>query len=227
MKAYVQEYYAVGYIMETYCIDCLPSYVDIISDNCQEILPDSEWDYVPICCVCDKEHMYMKITKKGMKRRRTADSKKNKKYQTLKTLGFLEVTLHGLIKPAVLIELDLIPKYYGWVLSMFCFLYQEGYRKYLYGTDIEKVKKAFSKYESIIRILEVMIRWNNNDAHPACIHQRKLDWEEGKEATPWMPKNYYSLMRKECPEYGYKFASATRYEELPKEVVDEVMKWCQ
>ncbi len=61
MKAYGQEYYSVGYLDETYCVDCLSSYVDIISDNCLEILPESEWDYVPTCCVCDKEHTYMKI----------------------------------------------------------------------------------------------------------------------------------------------------------------------
>ena len=42
MKAYRQEYYAVGYLDETYCVDCLSSYVDIISDNCLEILPESE-----------------------------------------------------------------------------------------------------------------------------------------------------------------------------------------
>jgi len=225
MKAYGQEYYAVGWDMETYCVGCLPSYVDIISDNCLPILPDSEWDYVPTCCVCEKEHMYMKITKEGLERRKTANSKKDKKYKNIISLGYLDTTLHGLKTPEVLIEIELISKYYGWVLSMSCFIYQNGYRKYLYGTDVENIKKAFSTHESISRILEVMIRWNNNDAHPACIHQRKLGWEEGKKDAPWMPKYYYNRMRKECPECGYKFASATRYEELPREVVDEVMKW--
>ena len=57
MKAY--DYKAVTYDGSIYCIGCLPHGVTAESDEVFPIFADSEWDYVPVCDVCGKEHDYV------------------------------------------------------------------------------------------------------------------------------------------------------------------------
>ena len=59
MKSY--DYKAVTYDGEVYCIDCLPKEIDINDEEVMPIFADSEWDYVPVCCVCGYEHDYVII----------------------------------------------------------------------------------------------------------------------------------------------------------------------
>lgn len=55
MKSY--DYEAVTYDSDVYCVECLPE--DFDEDDVFPIFADSEWDYVPTCCVCGAEHDYV------------------------------------------------------------------------------------------------------------------------------------------------------------------------
>ena len=55
------DYDAVIFNYEVYCIECLPAGVDVESDEVQPIFADSEWDYIPSCCVCGKSHDYVSV----------------------------------------------------------------------------------------------------------------------------------------------------------------------
>ena len=55
------DYDAVVWAGDIYCIECLPDGVDVESDDVQPIFTDSEWDYIPSCCVCGKEHDYIQL----------------------------------------------------------------------------------------------------------------------------------------------------------------------
>lgn len=57
MKTY--DFDAVAYDGEVYCNECCPVSVD--HDDVMPIFADSEWDYVPVCCICGMEHEYMSI----------------------------------------------------------------------------------------------------------------------------------------------------------------------
>jgi hypothetical protein len=59
MKAF--DYEAVVFDGEVYCVECLPERYNEDRDDCFPIFADSEWDYTPVCCVCDEAHMYMNI----------------------------------------------------------------------------------------------------------------------------------------------------------------------
>ena len=59
MKSYDCE--AVVYDGEIYCVECLPSEVDIQSEDVMPIFADSEWDNYPVCCICGYEHNYVNL----------------------------------------------------------------------------------------------------------------------------------------------------------------------
>jgi hypothetical protein len=59
MKSY--DYDAVTYNGDVYCTSCLPAGVDINSDEVMPIFADSEWNYYPVCCVCNHEHDYVNL----------------------------------------------------------------------------------------------------------------------------------------------------------------------
>ncbi len=55
------DYEAVVYEGEVYCVDCLPSEVDIEDPDVEPIFAGSEWDIAPVCCACGEVHDYMNI----------------------------------------------------------------------------------------------------------------------------------------------------------------------
>lgn len=73
MKAW--DYYAVEYDGNVYCVACLPSGVDIESDDVSPIFADSEWDYYPVCDECGYTHDFVSLTTYGQKRRLEHDLK--------------------------------------------------------------------------------------------------------------------------------------------------------
>ena len=59
MKSY--EYDAVVIDSEVYCLDCIPRGYFIFDERLHPIFADSEWDYIPVCCVCGCEHDYVNV----------------------------------------------------------------------------------------------------------------------------------------------------------------------
>ena len=59
MKSY--DYEAVTYDGDIYCNGCLPEGVNINDEQVHPIFADSEWDYIPVCCVCGREHDYVTV----------------------------------------------------------------------------------------------------------------------------------------------------------------------
>jgi len=59
MKSY--DYNAVVYGNDIYCCECLPADISILDDDVTPIFAGSEWDYMPVCCVCSCEHDYVTI----------------------------------------------------------------------------------------------------------------------------------------------------------------------
>lgn len=68
MKSY--DYEAMTYKGDVYCSECLPNEIKAIEDNFEPdsiahpIFADSEWDYVPVCCICGAEHDYVTVLEK-------------------------------------------------------------------------------------------------------------------------------------------------------------------
>lgn len=59
MKSY--EFEAVIYNGNIYCCECLPPKVDINDDDVMPIFGDSEWEYIPTCCICGEQHIYVTL----------------------------------------------------------------------------------------------------------------------------------------------------------------------
>ena len=59
MKSF--DFNAVTYDADIYCLDCLPDGVSGDSEDVSPIFAGSEWDYLPVCCVCGTEHDYVSI----------------------------------------------------------------------------------------------------------------------------------------------------------------------
>jgi len=57
MKSY--DFYACIWHGCIYCNECLPD--GTITKEVNPIFANSEWDYIPICCICGKTHDYMTI----------------------------------------------------------------------------------------------------------------------------------------------------------------------
>ena len=62
MKSY--DYYACVYDNQVYCTECLPDGVNQFDDDVHPIFADQEWDYVPVCCKCKREHDYVVVLAK-------------------------------------------------------------------------------------------------------------------------------------------------------------------
>lgn len=52
---------ACVYDGEVYCNGCLPDKFRRDPDEVSPIFADSEWDSVPVCCVCGEEHDYVQV----------------------------------------------------------------------------------------------------------------------------------------------------------------------
>ena len=59
MKSY--DYEAVTYDGAVYCIGCLPKGIDIEGEDVMPVFADSEWDSMPVCTICFKEHDYVNL----------------------------------------------------------------------------------------------------------------------------------------------------------------------
>jgi hypothetical protein len=59
MKSY--EFEAVIYNGNIYCCGCLPIGVNINDDDVMPIYMDSEWYFIPVCCDCGEEHLYVNL----------------------------------------------------------------------------------------------------------------------------------------------------------------------
>jgi hypothetical protein len=55
MKSY--DFNTCIYNGNIYCNECLPE--NITTDIADPIFADSEWDYIPNCCVCGQQHDYI------------------------------------------------------------------------------------------------------------------------------------------------------------------------
>jgi len=55
MKSF--DFEAVAYDGAVYCVECCP--VDVENEDVSPIFADQEWDYVPVCDVCGREHDYV------------------------------------------------------------------------------------------------------------------------------------------------------------------------
>jgi len=55
MKSF--DFEAVVYDGAVYCVECCP--VDVESEDVAPVFADQEWDYVPVCDVCGREHDYV------------------------------------------------------------------------------------------------------------------------------------------------------------------------
>lgn len=56
---HASDYEAVIYDGGIYCLNCVPRGVYI--DDCEPILAIEEWDEIPTCIYCGKEHDYVII----------------------------------------------------------------------------------------------------------------------------------------------------------------------
>lgn len=63
MESY--DFEAVTYDADVYCVGCLPDGVSVDDEECYPVFADSEWDYVPGCCECGREHDYVSLTAEG------------------------------------------------------------------------------------------------------------------------------------------------------------------
>jgi len=57
MKSF--DFEAVAYDGAVYCVECCP--VDVENEDVSPIFADQEWDYVPVCDVCGREHDYVTL----------------------------------------------------------------------------------------------------------------------------------------------------------------------
>lgn len=89
MKSY--DYEAVAYDADVYCVDCLPEEMDVESDEVSPIFADSEWDDIPVCCVCGEVHEYVGLTEIGQIELEKAKQRLNK----LQVQGFDRAYLAG------------------------------------------------------------------------------------------------------------------------------------
>ena len=66
MKCY--DFDAATWNGDIYCLGCLPKGITKDHDEVNPIFANSEWDYVPTCCICGTEHDYVTVLKKENKR---------------------------------------------------------------------------------------------------------------------------------------------------------------
>jgi len=95
-----------------------------------------------------------------------------------------------------------------------------------------------------LRILEVWDRWHLNDMKAGCEHQRELGWQdilipleelknkrvnqrEGKALAMWVTEKEHPLgvLCKPCPVCGYQYGTKWLKENIPDDVVREIVQW--
>ena len=59
MKSY--DFDAVTYEASIYCTECLPDGMSADSAAVHPVFADSEWDYMPVCDRCGREHDYVTV----------------------------------------------------------------------------------------------------------------------------------------------------------------------
>lgn len=57
----VDDYEAVAYDGEIYCIDCLPEGITVDTEEVNPVFADSEWDNYPVCASCGEIHSYVNV----------------------------------------------------------------------------------------------------------------------------------------------------------------------
>lgn len=94
------------------------------------------------------------------------------------------------------------------VLSICGSLYGKGFQEY--GQCISEITKHFPT-EKNKRIEEIWKRWHLNDLHAGCEHQREFEKEPYEKHADCV-----------CHICNYKYGTAWKYEELPKEIIKEI-----
>lgn len=117
---------------------------------------------------------------------------------------------------------------------------------------IKKEQFEFDKkwtIERVNRLLELWDRWHLNDARPWCPHQFEEGWHKrpinpnllidtyghhlGKTKTPtwnmlvWVNRKEHpdGLLGEPCSKCGYKYGTSWLYEEIPQNVIDELLSF--
>lgn len=117
------------------------------------------------------------------------------------------------------------------------------------GQNHEEIAALFPNNRKVQRIIEVWKRWHLNDMRAGCEHQRAEEWDkrpirsdlpldsygihyDGQTSPSWNMLTWVhadeypgGLLGEPCPECGYKYGTAWLKEELPAEIVEEVMSW--
>lgn len=83
-----------------------------------------------------------------------------------------------------------------------------------YGQCIGVIYTNFPDNDKIRRIYEVWKRWHLNDLHAGCIHQREFEKEP-----------YEKHRGCHCDICNYTYGHAWIFEEIPKEVIEEIKSW--
>lgn len=112
------------------------------------------------------------------------------------------------------------------------------------GQIDETLACTFPDKPKITRLVELWGRWHLNDMRAGCAHQRALGWDKepidpSKPTTAygrfgqntiaswnlkgWLPASLGGHLGRACPECGYCYGTAWLKEELPPEVVTELM----
>jgi len=64
MKSY--DYEAVVWSDMILCVECLPDEVKVDDEDVSPVFADSEWDHIPVCEECGREHDYMVLLPREM-----------------------------------------------------------------------------------------------------------------------------------------------------------------
>lgn len=117
------------------------------------------------------------------------------------------------------------------------------------GQMLNDLIKYFPHDQKLRRIVKVWERWHLNDMKAACVHQRAYEWDK-RPINPDKPTNTYGkhfpgqrtdswnmlgwvspqehpegLLGKPCSWCGYKYGTAWLKEEIPQNVIDEILSW--
>lgn len=84
------------------------------------------------------------------------------------------------------------------------------------GQLCDDIKSYINRYavevSTVDRIIAIWNRWHLNDMRACCEHQRELNW------------TYAGHPSEPCPTCGYECGTAWLYEEIPAEVLTEVLQ---
>ena len=80
------------------------------------------------------------------------------------------------------------------------------------GQCNEEIVRAFPGSKKVRRLVEIWQRWHLNDMRAGCAHQRAAGWSSEDCGKP-------------CSWCGYRYGTAWLREEIPADVVAEIMTW--